>query len=67
MMADKPCSKCGEVKPLSEYHRAPNTRDGHAARCKACRREDTTGYRIRRREAEKAAENRARGGMFHGC
>lgn len=33
---EKPCSKCGEVKPLSGYHRDAKTRDGHWAMCKVC-------------------------------
>jgi len=33
----KRCAKCGEVKPLGEFHRdASNTRDGRQRRCKAC-------------------------------
>ena len=32
----KRCSKCGEVKPLAEYHKAYATADGRKDVCKAC-------------------------------
>lgn len=32
----KKCTKCGEVKPLSEYHRNRHARDGHNYSCKEC-------------------------------
>src|SRR5215468_7659525 len=35
----KHCRLCGEEKPLSEFHRASGTRDGHRGECKACFRD----------------------------
>jgi len=36
-MKDKLCKKCGEVKPLTEFHKAPrNTGTGYASYCKPC-------------------------------
>ena len=35
----KRCKKCGESKPLSEFHEATGMRDGHRSECKACSRE----------------------------
>jgi hypothetical protein len=32
----KACVKCGEVKPLTLYHRKTKGRDGHRNDCKAC-------------------------------
>lgn len=32
----KACTKCGETKPLDEYHREKRTRDGRVSHCKAC-------------------------------
>lgn len=32
----KKCTKCGETKPLSEFHKDKNLKDGFAHRCKAC-------------------------------
>ena len=35
-MDEKRCTKCGEVKPLDEFHRQTATRDGRRPDCKAC-------------------------------
>jgi hypothetical protein len=32
----KACSKCGAVKPLDQFHRFANARDGRRAECKTC-------------------------------
>lgn len=32
----KACSRCGEVKPLSEFHISNRNKDGHQSRCKLC-------------------------------
>jgi hypothetical protein len=32
----KPCKKCGETKPLSEFYRAAGMRDGYRSECKVC-------------------------------
>jgi 5-methylcytosine-specific restriction endonuclease McrA len=32
----KPCKKCGQVLPLSDFHRNSNIADGHKNSCKAC-------------------------------
>lgn len=32
----KPCTKCGQVKPVEEFHRFANARDGRRAECKTC-------------------------------
>ena len=34
----KTCTKCGETKPLDEYHRRKRAKDGRESRCKACKR-----------------------------
>jgi hypothetical protein len=36
MEATKRCSMCGEVKPLTEFHRNRQKPDGLQVRCKAC-------------------------------
>lgn len=33
---EKTCTKCGCTKPLDEFHRFANARDGHRAECKTC-------------------------------
>jgi hypothetical protein len=32
----KACTKCGIVKPLTEFHRNRTSADGHVTRCKSC-------------------------------
>lgn len=32
----KPCRKCGSVKPLADFHRASDMKDGHRNECKTC-------------------------------
>ena len=32
----KQCTKCGVVKPLTEFHKRPETKDGHRTDCKEC-------------------------------
>ena len=40
-METKQCTKCGEVKELSEFHKK---RAGHASRCKDCKKEYDKEY-----------------------
>ena len=35
----KTCTKCGDTKPLDEYHKNKSRKDGHHAYCKECVRE----------------------------
>lgn len=48
-LATKACSSCGVVKPLSEFHRARASKDGHCWRCKPCARAATLDSQERRR------------------
>lgn len=32
----KACTKCGEVKPLEDFHKEKKQRDGRTSRCKVC-------------------------------
>ena len=32
----KACTRCGEVKPLNQFHRDKNMRDGRCSGCKPC-------------------------------
>jgi len=41
-MKKKRCTKCGEVKTLSEFHKDRSKKDGHECRCKECRRIPTS-------------------------
>lgn len=60
----KPCKDCGVSKPLTDYYRKSDTRDGYALRCKPCheawRRQRDPLFNLRasffgrRRDAEKS-------------
>lgn len=41
---EKRCSKCGEVKPLTEYHKDARNKDGFYGHCKACHYKMTHAY-----------------------
>ena len=43
-MEEKRCTKCGEVKLVSEFYKDTSRRDGLRERCKACRRADSKAY-----------------------
>ncbi len=43
----KPCRVCGEPKPLSEYHKKHDNRDGHSNECKVCNTESKKLYKMR--------------------
>lgn len=36
LQGEKSCTKCGEVKPLSEFHQDKNLRSGYRSQCKVC-------------------------------
>ena len=42
---EKTCTKCGETKPLEDYHRRPERRDGRMSQCKACRNARSRAWR----------------------
>lgn len=44
-MQTKTCSKCGESKPLSGFHRDKSKRDGYTYQCKDCRRANLHRWR----------------------
>ncbi len=48
----KVCSKCGEEKPLSEFHRDASKKDHHASQCKICRRGYAKSERGRKLQAK---------------
>lgn len=60
-MKTKACSKCGEVKDMSEFHRSPTSTDGRTSRCRTCRSEDSRTYSERRHRAEETALQAALG------
>ena len=40
----KECSKCGELKSYSEFHKEKKKKDGHKNICKECIKENNTRY-----------------------
>lgn len=40
----KVCSKCREIKPLTEFHKDNGIKDGHSSWCKKCTRENRIKY-----------------------
>ena len=60
----KKCGKCKVEKPLSDFSKNKTKKDGHAYRCKSCKKEDDTKYRaenkeeIAKRDAKYYAENK---------
>jgi hypothetical protein len=39
VVGEKACRICGQVKPLTAFHRAVDMRDGHRGECRECSRE----------------------------
>lgn len=60
----KVCSRCGEDKPLSEYHKCQAAKDGHGYACKECARaaarESMQKYRENNRESVRAYQRQYR-------
>jgi|BioPla2DNA2_1021312.scaffolds.fasta_scaffold46761_2 hypothetical protein len=50
----KRCPKCGEVKPLCEFHKDKYKKDGHKSRCADCCRKDRVEWR--KKNLEKALQ-----------
>ena len=46
----KKCTKCGEIKPHSEFHKDKSRKDGYATSCKSCRKK----YHENNKEKRKA-------------
>lgn len=68
MEGEKRCSKCGDPKPLGDFHKHPLGAQGRQSRCKSCARDvkvekyrNDPDYRTQR-----AAENRAYLATEHG-
>jgi hypothetical protein len=41
----KACFKCGEIKPLTEYYKHGQMKDGHLNKCKTCTKKDVHIHR----------------------
>jgi 5-methylcytosine-specific restriction endonuclease McrA len=49
----KPCNRCKQVKPLSEYPKHPTCLDGHSNTCKPCRKIESKESYQKNKEAYK--------------
>jgi hypothetical protein len=49
----KKCSKCGQTKPLSDFHSDQGTKDGRFAHCKACSCAYTRKWRLQHPQARR--------------
>jgi len=45
MIRSKKCFKCNTVKPLEDFYKHPQMRDGHVNKCKECNKNDVTSHR----------------------
>jgi len=45
METEKPCTKCGETKPMHEFYRHPYAKDGRQGKCKECTKADVRANR----------------------
>ncbi len=63
-MTGKKCFKCGKVKPLDEFYRHPQMKDGHLNKCKECAKKDIAEDRINNPEKLKARDKK-RNGLPH--
>lgn len=58
----KPCTGCGEVKPLDDYYRDRNRPDGRNPRCKTCAAEYQRRYYEENRDKKLESDRRHREG-----
>ena len=59
-MPEKKCSKCEGVKPLDEFHRDKNRKDGRHPHCKECSKEAKDIYRQNNKEKLKERPKRVK-------
>lgn len=52
----KKCTKCEEVKTLTDFHIHKRTKDGRYGICKSCHRERTNAWRMANRERTRELE-----------
>lgn len=47
MLTEKRCSKCGETKPVSEFHRDRRNKSGLQSQCRNCHKDSQKAYKRR--------------------
>ena len=58
----KVCSKCGEAKQFTEFHKHKQTKSGYKSRCKACNCAEARDSRNANIEEARAKDRKRRGG-----
>ena len=51
LITEKICSKCKQLKPISEFNKDIRYACGHRSECKACKYTQTNGWRVRNADA----------------
>jgi hypothetical protein len=59
-MKTKPCFKCGQTRPITDFYRHADMADGFLGKCKTCTKADVAEYR-RTHTVEVRAYDRRRG------
>jgi len=49
---EKACSRCKEIKPISEFYHCFKAKDGLSSWCKVCYNRIQAGYREKKRKAD---------------
>lgn len=50
MEQSKTCTQCRQIKPLTDFHTASDSKDGYRANCKECKRSRRSKYRMANHE-----------------
>jgi 5-methylcytosine-specific restriction endonuclease McrA len=56
IVSSKSCTRCSEMKPLTDYSKDANAKDGHKSVCKICRQTTDKKYREENREARRVSD-----------
>lgn len=59
-MKTKKCTKCGEIKKLSDFHKSSRSKDKRVSKCKACRKIERRAAYLKNREIEIACSRKFR-------
>jgi hypothetical protein len=60
----KKCSKCGEIKPVGDFHRSKQDSQGRQSRCKACCKEYAALPSSRIKAAERSRRSIEKNGRY---